>query len=47
MVNYFNSGQSFVESNYGEEHFVENLGRKKAILFVSISSAVGMQTSIS
>ena len=46
VINYFSAGDSFIESNYGEKHFVENISNKKAILFVSVASAVGMPTTI-
>tara|TARA_Y100000589_G_C26956627_1_gene548814 strand:- start:128 stop:556 length:429 start_codon:yes stop_codon:yes gene_type:complete len=45
-INFFNSGDSFVESNYGGKHFVENIGKNDAILFVSVSSVVGTPTTI-
>ena len=45
-INYFSEKQSLVESNYGEEHFVENIGNNEAILFVAVSSVVGMPTTI-
>ena len=45
-INYFNSGESFIESNNGSPHFVESLGQKPAILLVSVSSAVGLPTTI-
>jgi len=46
VITYFNSGESFVESNYGGKHFVENIGTKDAILFVSVASAIDIPTSI-
>ena len=45
-IRYFSEKQSLVESNYGEEHFVENIGKNEAILFVAVSSAVGLPTTI-
>ena len=45
-ISYFSEKQSLVESNYGEEHFVENVGKNEAILFVAVSSVVGMPTTI-
>ena len=45
-ITYFSEKQSLVESNYGEEHFVENVGKNEAILFVAVSSVVGMPTTI-
>ena len=46
VINIFTSKQSFVESNNGEEHFVENIGNKPAIIYVVAASAVGMPTTI-
>ena len=45
-INYFSAGESFIESNNGSPHFVESIGKKPAILFVSVSSAVGLPTTI-
>ena len=45
-INYFSLGQSFIESNSGSPHFVESVGQKPAFLFVSVSSAVGLPTTI-
>ena len=45
-INIFSSKQSFIESNNGEEHFVENVGKNEAILLVAVSSVVGMPTTI-
>ena len=45
-INIFSSKQSFIESNNGEEHFVENIGNKPAIIYVVAASAVGMPTTI-
>ena len=45
-ISYFSEKQTLIESNYGEEHFVENVGKNEAILFVSVSSVVGMPTTI-
>jgi len=45
-ISYFYEKQSLVESNNGEEHFVENVGKNEAILFVAVSSVVGMPTTI-
>jgi len=46
IVNYFSSKQSFIESNNGEEHFVENIGKEPAILYVVVATAVGIPTTI-
>ena len=45
-ISYLYEKQSLVESNNGEEHFVENVGKNEAILFVAVSSVVGMPTTI-
>ena len=45
-INYFNSGESFIESNNGSPHFVQSVGKKTAVLFVGVSSAVGLPTTI-
>ena len=46
VINYFSSRQSFIESNNGEEHFVENIGNEPVILYVVAASAVGLPTTI-
>ena len=46
IINYFSSKQSFIESNNGEEHFVENIGNEPAIIYVVAASVVGMPTTI-
>jgi len=46
VINYFSSKESFIESNNGEEHFVENIGNKPAILYVVAASAIGMPTTV-
>ena len=45
-INYFRAGESFIESNSGSAHFVESVGEKPAVLFVGVSSAVGLPTTI-
>lgn len=45
-INYFNAGESFIESNSGSPHFVESVGKKPAVLFVGVSSAIGLPTTI-
>ena len=45
-INYFSSGESFIESNSGSPHFVESVGKKPAVLFVGVSSAIGLPTTI-
>ena len=46
IINFFSSKQSFIESNNGEEHFVENIGNEPVILYVIAASAVGLPTTI-
>ena len=46
VINYFKAGDSFIESNNGIKHVVENIGKKDAVLFVSVSSVSGMPTTI-
>ena len=46
VINYFSSKQSFLESNNGDEHIVENIGNKPAVLYVVAASAVGLPFSI-
>jgi hypothetical protein len=46
VINYFSSKQSFIESNNGDEHFVENIGNEPAILYVVAASAVGLPTTV-
>ena len=46
VINYFSSKQSLIESNNGDEHFVENIGKKPAVLYVVAASAVGLPTTI-
>ena len=45
-INYFITGESFIESNVGSTHYVESVGNKPAVLFVSVSSTVGLPTTI-
>ena len=45
-ITHFSAGKSFIESNNGSPHFVESVGKKPAVLFVSVSSAVGLPTTI-
>ena len=45
-IKYFSAGESFIESNSGSPHFVESVGSKPAVLFVSVSSAIGLPTTI-
>ena len=45
-INYFSAGEAFIESNNGSPHFVESVGNKPTILFVGVSSAVGLPTTI-
>ncbi len=45
-TNIFSSKESFIESNNGEEHFVENIGNEPVIIYVVAASVVGMPTTI-
>ena len=45
-INIFSSKQSFIESNNGDEHFVENIGNEPAIIYVVAASAIGIPTTI-
>ena len=45
-INHFSAGESFIESNSGSPHFVESVGKKPVVLFVGVSSAVGLPTTI-
>ena len=45
-INYFGSGESFIESNSGSPHFVESVGKKPAVLLVGVSSSIGLPTTI-
>jgi len=45
-INIFSAKQSFIESNNGEEHFVENIGNEPVIIYVVAASVVGMPTTI-
>ena len=46
VINYFSSNNSFIESNNGDEHIVENIGNKPAVLYVVAASAVGLPITI-
>ena len=45
-INFFKAGDAFVEGNNGEAHYIENIGKKPAILHVGVVSVVGMPTTI-
>ena len=45
-IYYFSAGESFIESDSGSSHFVESVDKKPAVLFVGVSSAVGLPTTI-
>ena len=45
-INFFKAGDAFVESNNGDAHYIENIGKKPAILHVGVVSVVGMPTTI-
>ena len=46
VINYFSSNDSFIESNNGDEHIVENIGNKPAVLYVFAASSVGLPITI-
>ena len=46
IINFFSAGESFIESNSGSPHYVESIGKKPAVLFVGVSSAIGLPTTI-
>ena len=46
VINYFTSKQSFLESNNGDQHIVENIGNKPVVLYVVAASAVGLPITI-
>jgi len=45
-INFFKAGDVFIESNNGGAHYVENIGKKTAILHVGVLSVIGMPTAI-
>ena len=45
-TNYFSAGESFIESHSSSPHFVESVGQKPAVLFIGVSSAIGLPTTI-
>ena len=45
-INFFKTGDAFVESNNGGAHYEKNIGKKPAILHVGVVSVVGMPTAI-
>ena len=45
-INFFKAGDASIESNNGGAHYVENVGKKPAILHVGVVSVVGMPTAI-
>ena len=45
-INFFKTGDTFIESNNGGPHYVKNVGKKPAILHVGVVSVVGMPTAI-
>ncbi len=46
VINYFSSKESFIESNNGDEHIVENIGKKPAVLYVFAASSMGLPITI-
>ena len=45
-INFFKAGDAFAESNNGGAHYVQNIGKKPAILHVGVVSVVGMPSTI-
>ena len=45
-INFFRAGDEFIETNNGGSHYVNNVGKKPAILHVGVVSVVGMPTAI-
>ena len=45
-INYFSSGESYIERNIGSPHVVESVGNKTAVHFVNVSYANGLPTTI-
>ena len=45
-INFFKAGDAFKESNNGSAHYVENAGKKLAILHVGVVTFVGMPSTI-
>ena len=45
-INLFKTGDVFVESNKGKEHYVKSVGKNTAILHVGVISVVGTPTTI-
>ena len=44
-INTFSPGQAFIESNRGGPHFVENVGKEPAVVFVAVASKKGLPTT--
>ncbi len=45
-INFFRTGDAFIESNNGGDQYVKNVGKKLAILHVGVLSVVGMPNAI-
>ena len=45
-INFFKAGDAFIESNNGGPHYVKNVGKNPAILYVGVVSVIGMPTTI-
>ena len=45
-INFFKAGDAFIESNNGGAHYIENVGKKTAIIHVGVVSVVGMPTAV-
>tara|TARA_B100000214_G_C23673642_1_gene493154 strand:- start:112 stop:303 length:192 start_codon:yes stop_codon:yes gene_type:complete len=45
-INYLSAEESFIESNSGTPHYVESVGKKPAVLFVGVLSAIGLPRTV-
>ena len=45
-INFFKAGDAFIEINNGGPHYVKNVGKEPAILYVGVVSVVVMPTAI-
>ena len=45
-INFFKAGDAFIESNNGGLHYVKNVGKKPAILYVGVVSVLGIPSTI-
>ena len=45
-INYFRAWESYIESNIGFPRFVESVGKTSTVLFVGVSFAIVLPTTI-